>query len=264
MKTIFLILLLFLIGFSDAVAYNERFAGGEGNVQNPQPFFDKLNKTIWNDKQDEPFLQIRQRLDKQFAQTKPSGSQLASYENIAKSSPTDATAQFRWAYAQFFRDTDRAHNRDNEIAEALSKPQRPRSYEYTRIQFLYEARGTYPHMLTPLARRLVKQDPQDKVVKRFASWVLTSGYGDKSVKIEAVRWSDELVALEPKNLDYLNLSALCREVAYYKTNDPKYARLAIDAYKRYAKIVMPSDEGYKPAVYMVGFLEKKLAEHKVK
>ncbi|MBC8139555.1 MAG: hypothetical protein H8F28_27055 [Fibrella sp.] len=250
---------VFLSVCAGKTAWANRFAGEYG-IHKPEEFIARLGRVPWEDKADEPFRQIRERLDAQSAAGKLTASLLASYRKIAEASPKDATAQYRWAYAQYLIDGRYKRPGNNyDVVEALARPETPKSHEYARVQFFFEARDITARFFVPVARRLVRNNPKDLEAKYFACCSLVSGY-DKAAKVEAAKLSDDLVRAAPGNSHILWIAADCHRIAHSATKDPAYARSAINLYKRFQRIVPPTHPGRQAAGYNIRDLEANLAK----
>ncbi len=126
---------------------------------------------------DKPYLAIRARIDAQVKPLKKDDVKLRAlldlYAKNARSKKTDSQAQFAWAYAVF-------QARENglsipsgfgiprEISFAMAAPQSPHSYQYARMRFIMASWWQEMPQLVPLARRLLKRNPQDWYVQYHA------------------------------------------------------------------------------------------------
>ena len=187
---------------------------------------------------DKPFLLARTKIDQLSEQNKLTQTVLTQCKQAAQKNPKDPVAQFQWGYAYYKARNDGlfpsviAEDQANllDIAWSLVQAPSPRSYEYTRLQFLIYAQDTVA-FLSPAGGRLLRHSPEDYEVECYfyPSLMSSSVPGSRQ---KALAGALNLVKRYPKRGGpYSTLGDIY--AANWLKGDVKSGPLAVEAFQKY-------------------------------
>lgn len=189
--------------------------------------------------------------------------QYARYERQAQGKPSDAQAQFRWAYAAFNAALRMpSGSREQQmtfglVSNALARPKSPRAYEYARLRFLVTAAISPDTRLKTVGRRLVSRNPKDYDVKYLLTDILDPG-SNPAEKREALSYAQDLFHLDARR-STPGVHAVIGSIywrSWRRTKTQEDADNAIAAYQRFLQLA-PSNHYYrKGAERMISSIQR--------
>ncbi len=187
---------------------------------------------------DKPFLAATSEIEALIKRGRKRDDLVALYQKAAQKQPQNARAQFAYAHTLWRSVEGREKDvlrRMQLASEALSRPQSPRSYRYTRLRWLVERVGNIngSMQMTGLGKRLIGRQPNDFAVKLALTRDLLGSRIKTDITVEALRHAKQLAAQRPKDPNiYALLGDVYSSVSFEKRS-VIYADKAIEAFKRY-------------------------------
>jgi hypothetical protein len=157
----------------------------------------------WNGSE-RPFIMVRRQIENEIKLKFKRSDILVKYRQIAKIRPTDAVAQFGWAYAAYrnYSKPDKGQKQvwiTAGVREALEAPISPRSHEYARMRWFFtwwdfKIQRMAPRILKQCAVRLLKHSSNDIELK----YTLAHDYSHyKETNAKAMQWAREYARIYP-------------------------------------------------------------------
>lgn len=226
-------------------------------------------KEKWKDS-DKSFQSVRRNIDQMIAKGRKPDDLRKSYKASAQKEPQDAQAQFRWAYAAD-RDSAKQHEsaevekRLSGVADAMAKPDSPRSYQYGRLRYLMEVRrakwgGNW--FIVEFGKRLVKRNSNDWDVKYYLTYDLLNSEDVPDRRVTALKYANQIKQAFPKRpSSYSTLGWVYRCLAL-ETHDPRHCDIAIANYRKYLQLAPTShSEMRKYVPSIINRIEKDKARY---
>lgn len=225
-------------------------------------------KKPWTES-DQPYKEIRIRIDKEVAQSKPADQEklVERYKVKAQHSSSDPEAQFAWAYATWItrRETmtlGEAINRNYGPAEALKSTPFQANYEFVRLRFLFASWLYHPLRLRDLGDRLIQKEPNDFDVKRqlVEMYAMDDASADNDKK--ALAYARDLIRMQPDSPGVYSILASAYSYKWRKSGDVQAGRNAIINYQKYLQLAPASFPWRKQAQNLIETIEKELNKSK--
>ena len=195
-----------------------------------------------------PYLKIKADLDAALAHGTPAPALVARCEGPARANLLDAKAQFAWAYA-----TQLQVQTGQGIAQppplyGLRRLGAPDCYPVARLRFLLtqEMEPNDNHLyLRPVAERLLKRDPNDRLVRRALIRALCSRPAGLP---EALKLAQEDVERTPtKPGVHAALAAVYNDMDDFSHgHNAVFRQKSIQEYEAFLKYAKP-DDSYRPS-----------------
>lgn len=200
-----------------------------------------------------PCLKIKADLDAALAHGTTALALVARYEGPARASLLDAKAQYAWAYATQLQVQTGQGIAQPPPLEGLRLLGAPDCYPVARVRFLLtqEMEPNDDHLyLRPVAERLLKRDPNDRMVRRALIQALSSR---RAGLPEALKLAQEDVALAPTKAGRHMTLAWVYETLYGFSHghNATYRRRTVEEFEGFLKYAKPDDRSRPRVVQLV-------------
>ena len=200
-----------------------------------------------------PYMAIKGELDAALAGGTSATTLVTQYGDKARASMMDQKAQFAWAYAtQLQAESGRGIVQPTALY-GLRRATEADCYPVARLRFLLtqELESNNDHLyLATVGHRLLKRDPNDRMVRRALIQALSSRPAGLP---EALKLAQEDVALAPtKPGRHVTLAGVYETLyAYSRGRNATYRQRTIQEYQAYLKYAKPDDSFRPQAVRLV-------------
>lgn len=201
-------------------------------------------------KSEVPFLHLREKIDREFAKSVGKKGVLIIFQehaSQAKKIPNDTKAAFAWIYSAY-----KAQQLDPQFDRKLFTRARMAlllgrypfdNSEWARLRFLVESQPFPRSPLTSIGERLLEKYPQDAEVK----YQLVRAFSPTNPveKQKALKYSQDLIRLEPKRPSYHALLAGIYLKSWLAHKNKTEADKAITAYNQFL-LLAPLNHQFRP------------------
>lgn len=210
-----------------------------------------------------PYQQARQTIDQAVSNHQDLSKLSAQYQVQAHSKADSPLALFRWAYTAYqvmiTKNTrDEQHQALDGIHEALYHTPSGHTYEYARIQFLVIEFYTSHQQAVPVAKRLLKVQPDDYRVEYDLAGIYLDDYPAKIA--DALKISEHLKQLQPKKAAIYALTGKAYILLWYRHKNPADAQEVVKNYQKYLQLAPPNSDFRKPAQRIVKDFQAKASQ----
>ena len=209
------------------------------------------------DAEDAIYPAIGDEVAAELAKTSDKPSVVARYKEAWAANPGDADAFFRYASGKYATLPDGGQDlvgELNALAADFGKVAAPRTYLYSRLRFLVEARNFANPQLKPLVQRLIARDSEDLDVLYCSLhlWNVADA-ADQKQALDAIQ---TLTRLEPKRASTQAAAGWVGYRIWLVTKRKSDAQIAANYYKRYLQLAAPNDAFRPQAQALLDQLEK--------
>ena len=215
---------------------------------------------------DAQFVAIRQHIDAMIAGGKKRSALLAAYKRAAQENPTDATAQFAWAYAAFrnyskLEPGQSAASVVEGVTEGLEQPRVTKSYEYARMRWFFlqwndRFRVLEQPILSALARRLLQRNPNDFDLKYTFAYSLAEEFKTSN---EARGYATQYLQKFPSRPPAYYLMGHVYESSFGLWQRKQDALTAQGYYRKFLAKAAPSNSSRSAAQWHINDLTQRIA-----
>ena len=191
-----------------------------------------------------PYATLRLQIYKEISGAADYKAVVSKYRWSAQVSPSDPTRVFSWGTACYYAkymalSGDEGKSYVQVPYNALFSVKSPGTYDFVRLQFLFFTPSpSQDEKYIALGRRLLQVNGQDTNVIRCVAFF------DPNLP-EAAKLAEKAVSISPKDpVGYWTLGVLYSQGLYMKTNQDKYAVLAISAFRSEMSLSNPRSDQY--------------------
>ncbi len=210
-----------------------------------------------------PYQQVRQAVDLAVSKHQDLSKLSAEYKAQYHNKQDSPLALFGWAYSAYqVMISKNTHLEQQQaldgIQEALYHTPSGHNYEYARMQFLIIEFYTSHQQAVPVAKRLLKVQPNDYRVEYYLAGIYLDSYPAKIA--EALKISDHLKQLYPQKSAIYTLTGEAYILRWYRNKKPADAQEVVKNYQKYLQLASPKSDFYKPAQRIVKDFQAKASQ----
>jgi hypothetical protein len=168
----------------------------------------------------------------------------AQYERAWRAKPSDPLAFYCWGYSKYLQVLGNQsgaplHAELAPVEEAFEKVPSPHTRDFDRLRYLVEEYFVPHAEATPIAQRLLKEDPNDYTVGYALASAYLDVYYPARIK-EALAICEHLKQIKPKEASTYATIGFAYVLWYARDQNPANARAIVANYKKYLELAPPN------------------------
>lgn len=211
-----------------------------------------------------PYQQARQTIDQAVSKHEDLSKLSTQYQAQYHKKPDSPLALFRWAYTAYqvmlAADTSIAkHQALGDLQEAFYHTPSGHTYEYARMQFLVIEFYTSHQQAVPVAKRLLKVQPNDYRVEYSLGIIYLNDFVPAKTD-DALAISHHLQQLYPAKALVYTLTGEAYLLRWYRYKKSVDAQEVVKNYQKYLQLASPKSEFRKRAEFIVKDFQAKAGQ----